>query len=171
MNYKIKLRNIKNFIFDVDGVFTNNSVMVFENEFIRTLNARDSYAVQYAAKLGYRIFIVTGGESTAVKKALLKLGVTEVYLESSNKLEVFNNLVVKHGVDPLETLYMGDDIPDIPLLQNVLLPCCPFDASIDVRKHVEYISPTKGGEGCVRDVIEQTLRVQENWLKDNAYTW
>jgi 3-deoxy-D-manno-octulosonate 8-phosphate phosphatase (KDO 8-P phosphatase) len=171
MNYKTKLKEIKNFIFDVDGVFTNNTVMVFQNEFVRTLNARDSYAVQYASKLGYRIFIITGGESTSLKKALLHLGVTEVYLASSNKLEVFRTLQSQYPIEAAETLYMGDDIPDIPLLNQVHLPCCPFDASIDVRQVVSYVSPKKGGEGCVRDVIEQTLRVQENWLKDNAYTW
>jgi 3-deoxy-D-manno-octulosonate 8-phosphate phosphatase (KDO 8-P phosphatase) len=171
MNYKIKLKNIDCFIFDVDGVLTNGSVLINGTDYQRSIHVKDSYAIQYAAKLGYKIFLITGGESEFIRKTYIKLGVTDVRLESSNKKEVFEQLVKAFGVTADRSLYMGDDIPDIPLMKIIGTTTAPQDASIDVKALVDYISPLNGGMGCVRDVIEQTLRVQGKWLGDGAYTW
>jgi 3-deoxy-D-manno-octulosonate 8-phosphate phosphatase (KDO 8-P phosphatase) len=171
MNYKIKLKTIDCFIFDVDGVLTNGSVLINGTDYQRSIHVKDSYAIQYAAKLGYKIFLITGGESEFIRKTYIKLGVTDVRLESSNKKEVFEDLVQTFGVSAERSLYMGDDIPDIPLMKIIGTTTAPQDASIDVKALVDYISPLNGGMGCVRDVIEQTLRVQGKWLGDGAFTW
>ena len=171
MNYKIKLRDISCFILDVDGVLTNGSILINGNDYQRSINVKDSYALQYAAKMGYKIFIITGGESLTIKKTYLKLGVTEVYLESSDKLSVFKNLIGEYKIDANTVLYMGDDIPDIPLLHEVGLSASPADACVDVKQIVDYVSPLGGGMGCVRDLIEQTMRVQGKWLSEKAYQW
>jgi 3-deoxy-D-manno-octulosonate 8-phosphate phosphatase (KDO 8-P phosphatase) len=171
MNYKIKLRNITTFAFDVDGVLTNGDVTLYKGEVIRTLNSRDGYALQHAAKEGYRILIITGGSSEEVQRRLLDLGATEVRLKSANKLEVYKDLKAKYGFEDEQVLYMGDDIQDIPVLKTVGVSTCPQDAAVEVKEIVDYHSPYNGGKHCVRDVIEQTLRVQGKWMTNGAYSW
>jgi 3-deoxy-D-manno-octulosonate 8-phosphate phosphatase (KDO 8-P phosphatase) len=171
MSYKTKLNPIDTFIFDVDGVLTDGKVYFMENEIVRALNSKDGYALQYAAKMGYQIFIITGGYSEDLKKRLLELGIKEVHLRSGNKLKVYNGIKSKYQLNDEQVLYMGDDIPDIPVLKKAGVACCPQDACIDVKSNVDYQSPYDGGKACVRDVIEQTLRVQNKWLKDEAYHW
>jgi len=171
MNYKIKLQTIDSFLFDVDGVLTNGTVLINGTDYQRSIHVKDSYAIQYASKLGYKIFLITGGESEFIRKTYMKLGVTDVRLESSNKKEVFEELKQKFNLDENRALYMGDDIPDIPLMKIIGTTSAPQDASIDVKAIVDYISPINGGMGCVRDIIEQTLRVQGKWLGEGAYTW
>ena len=171
MNYKIKLKTIDSFIFDVDGVLTNGTVLINGTDYQRSIHVKDSYAIQYASKLGYKIFLITGGESEFIRKTYMKLGVTDVRLESSNKKEVFDELKLKFNLEENRALYMGDDIPDIPLMRIIGTTTAPQDASIDVKAIVDYVSPLNGGMGCVRDVIEQTLRLQGKWLGEGAFTW
>lgn len=171
MSYKQKLRAITTFIFDVDGVLTDGKVYLMRDEVVRALNSKDGYSLQYASKMNYKLFIITGGYSEDLKKRLLDLGINDVFLRSSNKLVVYNKLKEDYGFQDAEVLYMGDDIPDIPVLRMAGVSCCPQDAAIDVKEIVDYHSPIEGGKGCVRDVIEQTLRVQGNWLKESAFHW
>lgn len=171
MSYKQKLARIKTFIFDVDGVLTDGNVYLFQNEVVRSLNSRDGYALQYAAKLGYNIYVITGGNSVAVKDRLLKLGVTEVFLQSKNKKEVFDKLVSDQDLNIDEVLYMGDDIPDYEVMQRAGVAACPQDASVEIKEISDYQSPYSGGKHCVRDLIEQTLRVQGKWFGKNSLEW
>ena len=171
MNYKIKMRKVNTFIFDVDGVLTNGEVILFKNEIVRVLNSRDGYAIQHAAKEGYRILIITGGSSEEVKTRLLGLGATEVCLKSCNKLEVYESLKLKYDFTDEEALYMGDDIPDYPVLNTVGVSTCPQDAAVEIKEIVDYHSPYNGGEFCVRDVIEQTMRLQGKWFTKGSYHW
>ncbi len=170
-NYKIKLNKISTFIFDVDGVFTDGKVYLINDDVIRALNSKDGYAVQYATKLGFKIFIITGGNSQQVKDRLLNLGVNEVHLAVKRKLECYDNILLRFQLSPEEVLYMGDDIPDIPVLKKVGVSTCPQDACSDVKMLVDYQSHRNGGFGCVRDVIEQTLRLQGKWLLEEAFEW
>lgn len=170
-NYKIKLNKISTFIFDVDGVFTDGKVYLINDDVIRALNSKDGYAVQYATKLGFKIFIITGGNSQQVKDRLLNLGVNEVHLAVKRKLECYDNILLRFQLSPEEVLYMGDDIPDIPVLKKVGVSTCPQDACSDVKLLVDYQSHRNGGFGCVRDVIEQTLRLQGKWLLEEAFEW
>jgi 3-deoxy-D-manno-octulosonate 8-phosphate phosphatase (KDO 8-P phosphatase) len=170
-SYKEKLSQITTFIFDVDGVLTNGDVLLLEGKVYRTLNAKDGYALQYAAKNEYAIFIITGGNSEDVKTRLLDLGVKEVFLKSSNKIAVYENIKKSYNLKDEEILYMGDDIPDYEVMQNVGVATCPQDACQEIKAISIYQSPIGGGKGCVRDVIEQTLKVQHNWMKEIAFTW
>jgi len=171
MNYKQKLTKISTFIFDLDGVLTDGKVYFMENEIVRALNSKDGYAMQYAVKMGYTIFIITGGYNEDLKRRLLELGIKEVFLRSSDKLKIYSDLKQKYGFSDNQALYMGDDIPDLPVIKEAGVSACPQDACIDVKMNVDYQSPFSGGKACVRDVIEQTLRVQDKWLKDEAYHW
>ncbi|TNE54504.1 MAG: 3-deoxy-D-manno-octulosonate 8-phosphate phosphatase [Bacteroidetes bacterium] len=171
MSYKLKLRNISTFMFDVDGVLTNGDVTVMGDQMLRTLYAKDGYALQYAAKLGYKIFIITGGNSQDIKDRLLKLGIQEVHLRSGNKLEVYLDIVKRHQLQNEEVLYMGDDIPDIRVMNTVQVAACPQDAVAEIKSISDYHSPYNGGKGCVRDVIEQTLKVQSKWMLEEAHHW
>lgn len=170
-SYKESLADITTFVFDVDGVFTDGSVMLLKDEVVRTLNSRDGYAVQYASKLGYRILIVTGGNSEAVKIRLENLGATKVCLQSKNKVDVYESLKKQYGFTDDEVLYMGDDIPDYQVMQLVKVATCPQDAAVEIKAISHYQSPIDGGGGCVRDVIEQTLRVQGKWFNKEAFEW
>jgi 3-deoxy-D-manno-octulosonate 8-phosphate phosphatase (KDO 8-P phosphatase) len=171
ISYKERLSQITTFIFDVDGVLTNGDVILINDDVIRILNSRDSYAIQYAVKKGYNVFIITGGNSKDVRDRLLGLGIQEVHSGSSNKLEVYNQLKIKHGLTDEEVLYMGDDIPDYPVMKQVGVATCPQDAAVEIKHIAHYQSPFNGGRHCVRDVIEQTLRVQDHWFKEDAFEW
>ena len=171
-NYKMLLHKIKAFAFDVDGVFTNGTVFLFPgNEFVRAVNIKDGYAVQHCIKMGYPIAIISGGKSTEVAHRFRKLGVTDIYLGSSNKWEHYEDFRMKYGFEHEEILYMGDDIPDYEIMQQSGLPTCPADACSEIKDLALYISDKGGGEGCVRDVIEQVLRLQEKWMVDGSFEW
>ena len=171
ISYKEKLPNITTFIFDVDGVLTTGEVILMDGKVIRTMNSKDGYAIQYAIKMGYRILIITGGNSVDVKERLLGLGVHEVYLSSHEKTSVYNQSKLKYGFEDEQVLYMGDDIPDYHVMKMVGVSACPQDSAVEIKKISSYQSPVFGGKGCVRDVIEQTLRVQGKWFTEEAFVW
>lgn len=170
-SYKEQLNKVTTFIFDVDGVLTNGKVMIFKDEVVRSLNSKDGYAIQYASKKGYRILIITGGNSSPVQERLLNLGCHEVILSASNKLEIYTQLKSKYNFNDDEVVYMGDDIPDYEVMKAVGLAACPQDASPEIKEICQYQSPYNGGENCVRDIIEQTLRVQDKWFDKEAFHW
>ena len=171
-SYKELLSKIKAIVFDIDGVFTNSQVMVNEQgELLRTLNAKDGYAIQYANKMGVTLAIISGSGAEKIGENLQRLGVDSVYLRSKNKQAVMQQFLKEYNLSAQEVLYMGDDIPDIKALEMVGIATCPNDAVHEVRKICHYVSHKNGGEGCVRDVIEQTLKAQKLWLTDKAWHW
>ncbi len=171
-NLTDKFKFVKAFAFDVDGVFTDGNVFLLsEGEFIRTANIKDGYAVQYCIKQGYPVAIITGGKSKAIMKRFTNLGVRDIYLCSANKYLDYEDFLSKHNLDQKNVLYMGDDIPDYKIMKKVGVPTCPLDAAEEIKQISLYISGKKGGEGCVRDIIEQVLKSQGKWLNDNAYLW
>ena len=159
-----KFSRIQTLIFDVDGVFTDNSLLVTESgDFLRVMSARDGLGVRLAAEAGLNLAIITGGDSMAVKNRLHKLGIHDIFLKSDNKIEIFRQYMQDRQLDPDSILYMGDDLLDIEVMQEVFLPACPRDAAPEVIRISEYISPQNGGAGCVRDVIEKVLMAQRKW--------
>ena len=171
-NYKSALKRITTFCFDVDGVFTDGIVHLMpDGEQLRTANVRDGYAVQLAVKKGYRIAIITGGKSEAVRKRFEGLGVTDVFLGSSRKTDVLNSYLEENGLKAEEVCYMGDDIPDFRVMQMVGLAVCPADAAPEIKEISAYVSQYAGGKGCVRDILEQTMKVQGKWMDDAAHEW
>ncbi len=167
------LTKIKGFAFDVDGVLsTNNVVMVSGENFPRSANIKDGYVLQLAAKYGFHLAIITGGRSEAVRARYEALGVQDLYLGSSMKIHQFREWMELRGLQPEEVLYMGDDIPDYEVMQACGCPCAPKDAAPEIRQLARYVSDKTGGNGCVRDVIEQVLKAQGKWMSDKtAFGW
>ncbi len=171
-NFKTLLNQITTFIFDVDGVLTDGSVTLFPNgEQVRKMNIKDGYALQLAVKKGYRIIIISGGKSEAVRQRLQGLGISEIHLGVNNKLELLNDILLEKQFTTDQTLYMGDDIPDYEVMQKVAVAVCPADAAPEIKSICTYISQRNGGEGAVRDVIEQTLRLQGKWFDKDGFIW
>ena len=163
-NFKEKLRSVKTFIFDVDGVLTNGMLLVMpDGEFLRSMNIKDGYAMQLAIKKGYLIAIISGGHSTGVPIRLKRLGIQEVHMGVPDKNEVFNSVVAKYNLKHSEILYMGDDVPDAEVLIQCGVACCPADAVPEIKSKCIYVSQKSGGDGCARDVIEQVMRLQGSW--------
>jgi len=163
-----KLKDITTLIFDVDGVLTNGDILASDSgEFLRTFNIKDGYALQLAVKRGYLICIISGGKGLAMQRRFEGLGITEIFLGVSDKVDVFNSLLTKHNITANEVLYMGDDIPDLKVMQLAGLPTCPSDAVPEIKAISEYISPYSGGKTAVRDIIEKVLKVQQKWFDEN----
>ena len=156
MNQLEKFSEISTFFFDIDGVFTNNTLLITDQgAFLRSMNVRDGYAVKRAIRAGYQVVVITGGSSPGVQSRLEGLGIEHIYAGKEQKLEVFDRVVVEMDLSPSEILYLGDDLPDYPVMRKVGLPCCPSDAVPEILGLSKYVSPYRGGEGCVRDVIEK----------------
>jgi 3-deoxy-D-manno-octulosonate 8-phosphate phosphatase (KDO 8-P phosphatase) len=171
-NIREKFGNIKAFAFDVDGVFTDGNVLLHpKGQYLRKMNIKDGYAVQYAIKTGYPVAIITGGYSRMVKKRFSYLGVKDIYMRSIQKTDAFEHFRNKYGLTFENILYMGDDIPDYEVMKQAGLAVCPADASQEIKEISAYVSYQRGGEGCVRDIIEQVLRLQSKWMKDGAFLW
>lgn len=165
-NFKERLKNIKALVFDIDGVFSNNIIINTDGDLLRTLNVKDSFALQHAVlQHSFLVGIITRGDSKLVKNKLKSLGVTDIYLKSYNKLADFKDFMQKHKLQAEQIMYMGDDIPDYEIMKIVGIPCCPADAAEEIKAVSVYISDKKGGEGCVRDIVEQILRAQSKWVK------
>lgn len=167
------LRLIKAVVLDVDGVLSCQTIfMDAKGEPQRSINIQDGYAIQLARKMGLRVAIITGGRTPAIRLRYEYLGVEDIYLGSAVKIKTYGDFLKKYGYDNQEILYMGDDIPDFEILKECGCPCCPADAAADVREICTYVSHRNGGEGCVRDVIEQVLRAQGKWLSSaEAFGW
>lgn len=171
-NFKEDLIRVKAFIFDIDGVLSLQTIGL--NAFgvpNRTVNLRDGYALQLAVKKGYKVGVISGSKSKEYQRRLKLLGVTDVYLGCAAKTDSFNNFLKKHNLSTDNVLYMGDDIPDYNVMKLAGIPVCPADADSEIKQVSSYISDKKGGEGCVRDIIEQVLRLHNNWMDSDAFTW
>lgn len=164
MNILSRFRLIKIFVFDIDGVLTDGNLYIKQqNEWLRSMNIKDGYALQLAIKSGYKILVISGSESKPVAERLQKLGVTEVFMKVDNKESLLKKFILENNWQRDEILCMGDDIPDYNFMQIAGLACCPADAAVDIKKICSYISPLKGGDGCVRDVIEKVLKLNNDW--------
>lgn len=164
MNVLEHFQHINTFVFDVDGVLTDGSVLLLENNLqARRMNVKDGLALQMALKNGYNVIIISGGSSEPIIHRLQYLGLKEINLGLKDKLKFLEVYVEQNNLKWGEILFMGDDLPDIPVLEKVGLPCCPADAAIEVRTISKYISAVNGGYGCVRDVIEKVLKLNDHW--------
>lgn len=167
------LTKIKGIVFDVDGVLSPSTIPLgIDGTPSRMVNIKDGYALQLAIKHGYKIAIITGADSEAIKKRFFALGITDVYLKASMKIPILEEWMEKEDLLPENVAYVGDDIPDYEAMQFVGLPICPSDAAIDIKGIATYISTVKGGEGVGRDVLEQIMRVNGDWMTtDKAFGW
>jgi 3-deoxy-D-manno-octulosonate 8-phosphate phosphatase (KDO 8-P phosphatase) len=167
MSFLDKLQDISTFIFDVDGVLTDGSVLVQEDgSLLRTMNIKDGLAIKQANSKGYQIFIITGGKSPGLLIRLTNLGIPKenIFMDAQEKGIIFRELINTKRIDPAKAAYMGDDIPDYLPMRLVYLPACPKDAVHEIKAISQYVSPFDGGKGCVRDLLEKVMRVQANWF-------
>ena len=163
-NFKQKLTRIKTLLFDVDGVLTNGQVLLMPNgEYVRNMNSKDGYALQLAIKKGYRIGIITGGNSQIVKAGLETFGIKDIFLAQHDKLQCYKDYINEHELNEEEIMFMGDDLPDYEVMQRVGIAACPNNAAHEIKEISIYISSRNGGEACVRDIIEQVMRSQGTW--------
>lgn len=172
VNIREKLSNVKAFVFDIDGVLSLLTINLNPNGIPnRTVNLRDGYAMQLAVKRGYYVGIISGSSATDYIPRLNAFGITDVFLNSKSKIEQYNLFKEKYNLTDAEILYMGDDIPDYEVMKLAGVSACPADAATEIREVATYISFKEGGMGCARDVIEQTMRLHNNWLKSDAFVW
>ena len=172
MKYKAKLHEIKAFVFDYDGVISDGNIWSANDTIIvRSGNVKDGYAMQYALRKGYLIAILSGGSGDSIRSRMKMLGVEDVYLGSHRKKEIFEDFLKDKQLLPEQVLYVGDDIPDYDVMRLAGVSACPADAAEEIKAVADYISHKNGGCGCVRDVIEQVLRLQGQWFHEDAKAW
>lgn len=171
-NYKEKLLNVNTFIFDYDGVLSDGSVILTsDGDALRSANVKDGYAMQLAIKKNYKIAIISGGYSESMKRRFESLNIKDVFLGVDKKIDVYNQYIETNNLKKENVLFMGDDIPDYEIMLTAGVPTCPSDAVEEIKRVATYISHQSGGHGCVRDIIEQVLKVQGKWMNDDAYHW
>ncbi|HCK05577.1 MAG TPA: 3-deoxy-D-manno-octulosonate 8-phosphate phosphatase [Flavobacteriaceae bacterium] len=164
-SYKTLLKDIKAFVFDVDGVLTDGTVIVdTQGQLLRNMNIKDGFALKAAADKKYPMCIISGGTNPGVQKRLEGLGISEVHLGAHHKKELLMDFINRHDLTANQVCYMGDDLPDFEVMTMVGLACCPQDAVPEIKSIAQYISHRSGGKGCVRDIIEQVLKTQGNWF-------
>jgi len=165
-NFKEILKEIKAFAFDVDGVFTNCKIIITaDGDFIREFNMRDGLAVVRAIKKGYPIAIISSGQGKQLEKRMEMLGIKHLYLQSTDKGESLKQFARENSISTDSIVFMGDDYPDIAAMKACHMGVAPADAISSVKEVAAYTSLFKGGEGCVRDIIEQVLRVHGDWFE------
>lgn len=171
INYDLK--KISTVIFDVDGVLSSNTIpMDAAGQPMRTMNIKDGYAIQLAAKMGINLAIITGGKDDAIQLRYEKLGVKDIFMGCAVKIKTYEELLLRLGVNEDEVVYVGDDIPDYEIMRRVGCPCCPSDACPDIKEISTYVSFAPGGNGCARDILEQILRAKGQWLSSaKAFGW
>lgn len=169
-----KIQQIRGFIFDCDGVMTNGSAQIDSHgNALRTFNIKDGFAVQHAVKQGYILAIISGGNAEGIRIRFEALGLKseDIYLAQKNKVKAFEDLMQRYNLTPKEVAYMGDDLPDLPLIKQVGLSTCPKDACNDVIRQSKWVSSKNGGEGCARELIELTMKIQEKWFNSDTHNF
>ena len=171
INYNLK--QIKALAFDVDGVLSPSTIpMSPEGLPMRMANLKDGYAMQHAVKQGLEMAIITGANTKSIIERYGALGVRDVFIGASAKLPVLKKWLADKGIDPAETAYCGDDIPDIQPMQHVGLAVAPADAAPEVKNIAKYITTASGGYGVARELIEQIMRAKGQWMHDaDAFGW
>lgn len=167
------LNKIRAVVFDIDGVLSAETISLHpDGEPMRTVNIKDGYAIQLAMKVGLRIAILTGAHTASIIRRYEGLGVKDIYTKCAVKIKTYEEFTAKYGLSDEQVMYMGDDIPDYEVMRRVGCPVCPADACPDIKALSLYVSNCRGGHGCGRDVIEQVLRAQGKWMKDQeAFGW
>jgi 3-deoxy-D-manno-octulosonate 8-phosphate phosphatase (KDO 8-P phosphatase) len=167
------LTSVKAIIFDVDGVLSLSTIQMSPAGLpVRTVNIKDGYAIQLAIKMGMKIAIISGGTDPSIEERYRKLGMTDIFMSCSTKIQVLNQYLADNHLSADEVIYVGDDIPDYEIMKVAGCPCCPADACSDIKEISTYVSPYEGGKGCARDIIEQILRAKGLWLSSaKAFGW
>ena len=169
MHILSRLKLIKTFVFDMDGVLTDGSLIITnDNQWLRRMNVRDGYALQLAVKSGFNVIVISGSDSPQVADRLQKLGVANVFMNVKEKEIFLREFILRNKLALDETLFMGDDIPDYSCMKIVGIAACPVDAAFEIKEIAAYISPLRGGYGCVRDVLEKVMKLNNKWTLQSS---
>ena len=172
MHLLSRLKLIRTFVFDMDGVLTDGRLLIdAHNNWLRRMNIHDGYAIQLAIKENFKVIVISGSDAPNVSDRLNRLGVQDVFMNIKNKEKFIRDFAAEKQISLNEILYMGDDIPDLEVLKLAGLAVCPADAAEEVKAICQYISSFNGGGGAVRDIIEKVLKVQGKWMSEQAYSW
>ncbi len=170
--FKEELKNIRAFVFDVDGVLSSDTSPLNEDGVpMRTANVKDGYAIRNAINMNYQVGIITGGGLERVKLRYEAIGVHHIYMSVRDKVKCLHDFMDKTGVKASEVLFMGDDLVDFQVMKMVGIATCPIDAVSEIKEISKYISDKKGGEGCVRDIVEQVMRARGDWHNEHSFFW
>lgn len=164
-----RFSKIRAFAFDVDGVLTDGGILADLNgELYRVFDSKDGMAIRMAVMKGFHMAIITGGRSESIRQRFGSCGIKpeDVYLRSRAKIEDFEDFCTRHGLEPEEVMYFGDDLPDIPVMVACGCGACPSDAVDEVKEIAGLISTKPGGKGCAREVIQTVLKEQGKWELD-----
>jgi 3-deoxy-D-manno-octulosonate 8-phosphate phosphatase (KDO 8-P phosphatase) len=164
-----RFSKIRAFAFDVDGVLTDGGILADLNgELYRVFDSKDGMAIRMAVMKGFHMAIITGGRSESIRQRFGSCGIKpeDVYLRSRAKIEDFDDFCTRHGLEPEEVMYFGDDLPDIPVMVACGCGVCPSDAVDEVKEIAGLISTKPGGKGCAREVIQTVLKEQGKWELD-----
>lgn len=164
-----RLKGIKAFVFDVDGVLTDGGILAdLSGELFRTFDSKDGFALRMAYMHGYRLGVISGGRSESIRKRFSQCGMKpeDVYLGSRDKIEDFEDFCRKYDLGPEEIMYFGDDLPDIPVMKACGCGVAPCDAVDEVLEAADHVSTKPGGKGCVRETIEMVMKLQGTWELD-----
>ncbi len=165
MHFLSHLKLIKTFVFDMDGVLTDGGMLIDnDNQWLRRMHVRDGYALQLAVKSGFQVIVISGSNSPQVAERLKILGVEHVFMKVTEKATFLRGFAAANNLSLSEMIFMGDDIPDYECMQLVGFACCPSDAAPEIIDICKYVSPFKGGYGCVRDIIEKVLKLNNKWI-------
>lgn len=164
LNFKQKLTKVNTLMFDIDGVITDGKVFVMESgEVVRNMNSKDGYAIHLAVQKKYNIVVISGGNNKAIKSMLERAGVQHIFINQHDKLQCYKDFIYTNNISDEQVMYMGDDLPDYEVMKRVGVACCPNNSAPEIKEICSYVSLKDGGEGCVRDIIEQVMRVQGTW--------
>jgi 3-deoxy-D-manno-octulosonate 8-phosphate phosphatase (KDO 8-P phosphatase) len=167
-----RFSSIDTFILDVDGVLTSGTVIASsDGEMRRDFNIKDGFALQYAVKQGYHLIIISGGDNEGVRKRLRNLGITEVHTAVADKRKLLKELETKLQINLKNTLYMGDDFPDLSVMRMCGIKVCPSDAAWEVQEEVDIVTKALGGKGAVREILEKVLISQDKWESTEHSVW
>jgi 3-deoxy-D-manno-octulosonate 8-phosphate phosphatase (KDO 8-P phosphatase) len=170
--FKEELKSVKGFVFDVDGVLSSSvQQLTIEGESVRTISVKDGFAIMAAIKKGYSVGVITGGNTIDVINRCKKVGIKDIYTGTFDKLPCFYDFLEKNNLKADEIIYVGDDLPDYPSMMKAGIPVCPNDAATEIKAISKYISDKKGGDGCIRDIIEQVMRAQGTWVDPEVMNW
>lgn len=172
MDYKDKLHAINTFIFDFDGVLSDGKIYVqHDGEQVRATNVKDGYALQYALRKGYHVAVISGGYAESMRLRYKDFPGMEMFLKVRDKVEMFHQYLAQHQLQSENVLVMGDDIPDYKMMLLAGVKSCPADAAEEIKGIADYVSPRPGGNGAVRDIIEQVLKLHGKWFDEDACLW
>ncbi|MBR4788055.1 MAG: HAD hydrolase family protein [Bacteroidales bacterium] len=172
MDYKDKLHAINTFIFDFDGVLSDGKIYVqHDGEQVRATNVKDGYALQYALRKGYHVAVISGGYAESMRLRYKDFPGMEMFLKVRDKVEMFHQYLAQHQLQSENVLVMGDDIPDYKMMLLAGVKSCPADAAEEIKGIADYVSHRPGGNGAVRDIIEQVLKLHGKWFDEDACLW